>query len=161
MTEPLRTYLNDHLGGAQIAIQVLEAMCSQHEEHKFRMFAKDLSAEVQADDRTLRAIAESVGSSSSIVKRAGGWLIEKAARMKLGHTGSQSFEMFESLELLAVGVHGKLCLWKALQAASKLDARLQSFDFEELIRRAREQYDMVESERIELAQTVLAPESRS
>ena len=59
------------------------------------------------------------------------------ARLKLGHTGSTNFEMFESLELLVLGIHGKLCFWKALMVASRQDLRLEEFNFEELIDRAR------------------------
>lgn len=159
MSEALVTYLNDHLGGAQIAVQVLEAMRDQHDDPRFRELANALLPDVQADDQTLRSIAEKIGSGPSKAKQAGGWLLEKFARLKLGHTGSTNFEMFESLELLVLGVHGKLCLWKAFQAASILDARLREYDFEELIRRAQQQYEQLESERVDLAQTVLAPKS--
>jgi hypothetical protein len=65
--------------------------------------------------------------------------------------------MFESLELLALGIHGKLCLWKALQAASGLDSRLREYNFAKLIGRAEQQYNEVESQRLELAQIVLLP----
>jgi hypothetical protein len=65
--------------------------------------------------------------------------------------------MFKSLELLAVGIHGKRCLWKALKVASRLDSRLREYDFEALDSRAQQQYDKVESERLDLAQTVLSP----
>jgi hypothetical protein len=99
MSEPLVTYLNDHLGGAQIAVQVLEAMRDQHDDPKFREFANTLLPEIEADDRVLRSIAEKIGSGPSVAKQAGGWLLEKFARLKLDHTGSTNFEMFESLEL--------------------------------------------------------------
>ncbi|MEA3007318.1 MAG: hypothetical protein QOI94_2587, partial [Acidobacteriaceae bacterium] len=79
------------------------------------------------------------------------------ARFKLGHTGASNFEMFESLELLALGIHGKQCLWKALQVASKLDSRLREYNYEELLSRAQQQYDKVEHERLNLAQSVLSP----
>ena len=88
MSEALVTYLNDHLGGAQIAVQLLEAMRDQHDDQDFRQFASVLLPEIEADDRTLRCIVQKVGSAPSAVKRAGGWLLEKAARLKLGHTGS-------------------------------------------------------------------------
>jgi len=61
MSEPLVTYLNDHLGGAQIAVQVLEAMRDQHDDPKFREFASTLLPEIEADDRVLRSIAEKIG----------------------------------------------------------------------------------------------------
>ena len=157
MSEPLVTYLNDHAGGAQIAVQLLEAMRDQHDDQEFRQFASVLLPEIQADDLTLRHIAEKIGSGPNAIKQVGGWLLEKAARLKLGHTGSTSFELFESLELLALGIYGKLSLWKALQAASSSDARLHEYDFETLVGRAQQQYDDVESKRLNLARTVLSP----
>jgi hypothetical protein len=155
MSESLVTYLNDHLGGAQIAIQILETMRDQHKDKKLREFATILLPEIQADDETLRSIASNIGSRSNVIKEAGGWLLEKFARLKLGHSGSTSFELFESLELLALGIQGKLCLWKALRAASGQDARLRGYDFEELVSRASRQYDRVENHRLHLAQIVL------
>jgi hypothetical protein len=157
MSDPLVAYLNDHLAGAEIAVQVLEAMRDQHDDPRFREFAGVLLPEIQADDAKLRSIAEKIGPGPSAIKQAGGWLLEKLARFKLGHTGSSNFEMFESLELLAVGIHGKQCLWKALQVASGLDSRLREYDFEALVSRAQQQYEKVESERLNLAQTVLSP----
>jgi hypothetical protein len=163
MSDPLASYLNDHLGGAQIAIQVLEAMRDQHDDPRFRDFANELLPEIQDDDRTLRSIAEKIGSGPSAAKQAGGWLLEKIARLKLGHTGSTNFRMFESLELLVLGIHGKLCLWKALEVANQSESRLREYDFRELIDRAQQQYDKVESQRLDLVQAVLlsATEERS
>lgn len=67
--------------------------------------------------------------------------------------------MFESLELLALGIHGKHCLWEALQVASRRDPRLREYAFEDLIGRAKQQYDKVNSERFKLAETILLPTS--
>jgi hypothetical protein len=156
MSEPLVTYLNDHLGGAQIAIQLLEGMRDQHDDPTFRELASALLPEIQADDDKLRSIAEKIGAGPSVIKQAGGWLVEKLARAKLGHTGSTNFELFESLELLALGIHGKLILWKALDAASGLDSRLREFDYKELVSRAQQQYDKVENHRLKLAKSVLS-----
>ena len=157
MSEPLVTYLNDHLSGAQIALQVLEAMRDQHGDQGFRDFANLLLPEIEADDRLLRSIAEKIGSGPSAVKQLGGWLAEKLSRIKLGHTGSTNFELFESLEFLVLGIHGKLCLWKALEEAARLDARLREYNFGALRARAQNQYDKVETHRLTLAKTVLSP----
>jgi hypothetical protein len=159
MSEPLVTYLNDHLGGAQIAIQLLEGRRDRHNNQRFRGFARLLLPEIEADDRTLRTIAEKIDAGTGVAKQVGGWLLEKVSRLKLGHTGSTDFEMFESLELLALGIHGKLCLWKALQAASRRDPRLREYNFAEFIGRAEQQYNKVESQRLDLAQIVLSPTS--
>jgi hypothetical protein len=157
MSDGLATYLNDHLSGAQIAVQLLEAMRDQHDDQDFRQFASVLLPEIEADDVTLRRITEAVGSGGSAVKRAGGWILEKATRLKLGHTGSTDFQLFESLELLVLGIQGKLCLWKALQTASGVDMRLREYDFEALIRRAEDQFGQVEHRRLNLARVVLSP----
>lgn len=154
MSEPLAIYLNDHLGGAQIAVQLLEAMSSQHEDATFRSLAASLLTEIQADNATLHSITEEVGGAPSTAKIAGGWLLEKASRLKLGHTGSTNFELFESLELLALGIHGKLCLWKALGVASAAVPGLRGYHFEQLIERASSQYEQVEAARLALAARV-------
>jgi|HubBroStandDraft_6_1064221.scaffolds.fasta_scaffold45449_2 hypothetical protein len=161
MSESLATYLADHLSGAQIAIELLEAMRDQHDDPSFREFATALLPEIQADDETLHSIAEKIGSHPSAIKQAGGWLLEKATRLKLGHTGSTDFAMFESLELLAVGIQGKLCLWKALQAAARNDSRLGEYNLDQLINRAKEQYDRVENRRLDLAGILLSPPNKS
>src|SRR5437660_532945 len=72
----------------------------------------------------------------------------------LAYNSEPDFEMFESLELLALGIQGKLCLWKALQTASKRDSRLREYGFNELISRAQQQYDTVENQRLNLAQAI-------
>ena len=156
MSEALATYVNDHLGGAKIALQELESMRDQHDDEHFRDFARTLLPEIQKDDATLQSIAERTGSDSGPLKEAGGWLLEKLARVKLGHTGTSDFRMFESLELLSVGIQGKLCLWKALETASRSDARLRTYDFNELVKRASAQYEQVEAERLGLAAKVFA-----
>jgi hypothetical protein len=132
-------------------------MRNQNDDQEFRQFASVLLPEIQADDQTLRHIAEKTGSGPGGIKQVGGWLLETAARLKLGQTGSRSFELFQSMELLALGVQGKLSLWKALRAALGQDARLRGYDFDSLIVRAQEQYDKVESQRLKLAQSVLSP----
>jgi hypothetical protein len=154
MSDPLVTYVNDHLGGARIALQLLEAMRDQHDDQNFRDLASVLLPAVRDDDHVLRAIAERIGPGPSPIKEVGGWILEKAGRLKLGHTGSTDFAMFESLELLVLGIHGKLCLWKALLVVSRTDSRLEGFDFEALSCRAQHQYDRVERNRLHLAQTV-------
>ena len=157
MSHPLVTYVNDHLGGAQVAVRLLEAMRDQHDDQEFRQFASVLLPEIQADDGVLTRIAEKIGSGPSSIKQMGGWFLEKAARLKLGHTGSAGFELFESLELLALGIQGKASLWRALHVASRSDGRLREYDFESLIRRALDQYGIVEDRRLKLAEDVFSP----
>ena len=148
MSDPLITYVNDHIGGARIAIHLLEAMRDQHDDQNFRDLASVLLPAIRDDDHVPRIIAERIGPGPSPIKEGGRWIREKAGWLKLGHTGSTDFAMFESLELLVLGIHGKLCLWKTLLVVSSTDSRLHGFDFEALSCRA------LERNRLHLARTI-------
>lgn len=50
MSDALITYLNDHLGGAQIAVQLPEAMRDQNDDQEFRQFASVLLPEIEVDE---------------------------------------------------------------------------------------------------------------
>jgi hypothetical protein len=73
--------------------------------------------------------------------------------MKLHQQVSGAVGKFEALEALAVGIQGKLALWKALDVAA--DPRLSGVNFEQLRARALAQYDEVEARRLEIARAVL------
>ena len=62
MSDPLSTYLHDHLGGAKAAIDLLEAMRDGQKDQLLKDFAASLLLEVQADRDTLQRLAEQVGS---------------------------------------------------------------------------------------------------
>jgi NMD protein affecting ribosome stability and mRNA decay len=77
MFDPLVTYVNDHLGGAQVAVQLLEAMRNQQGDQEFRQFASVLLPEIQADDLVLRRIAEKIASSPNTIKQLGDGFLRK------------------------------------------------------------------------------------
>ena len=86
MSDPLATYLHDHLGGARAAIELLAAMRDQQQDKALGDFAAHLLAEVEADRDTLQRLAEKVGGGSNLIKELTGWLGEKATRLKLSST---------------------------------------------------------------------------
>ena len=65
-------------------------------------------------------------------------------------------ELFLALEALALGIHGKRSLWRALAAASKVIPGLRALDYAELENRAVEQSDRVEAKRLEIAGEVFS-----
>jgi len=154
MSEPLGIYLQDHLGGAQVAVHLLEAMSAQDEDEQYREFAQELLAEIQADNETLRSMIQAISEEPSTFKNAGGWLLEKLSRLKLGHTKSAGLELFESLEMLSLGIAGKRSLWMALKTISNENPPLRAYDFENLLQRAEKQYEGVEQKRLHVAQRV-------
>jgi hypothetical protein len=76
-SDPLVTYLNDHLGGAQTAVQVLKAMRDHHDDPRFREFAGLLLPEILADDGTLRSIAEKMAPVPARPNKSAGGFLKK------------------------------------------------------------------------------------
>ena len=157
MSDPLATYLHDHLGGAKAAIDLLEEMRDRKEEHPLKDFSAKLLIEVQADRDTLQRLAEKIGSGSNLFKELTGWASEKATRLKLGQGSGGDFGTFEALEFLSLGVRGKMGMWQALDVAAVGDTRLSGCDFKQLAERAEAQYQQVEQHRMQAAKTALQP----
>lgn len=157
MSDPLATYLHDHLAGASMAIELLEYMRKEHAGESLGEFAARLLIEIEADREVLLKLADRAGAGSSAIKDLGAWLSEKVSRVKLGGQNENSFRTFEALEFLQLGIHGKWALWRALAKLVDNDVRLQGPDFAQLIARAEMQELEVEHRRLEIAQTAFSP----
>jgi hypothetical protein len=155
MSDPLVTYVHDHLAGAVAAIDLLETLRDQHAGEPLGQFAAEVLVEVEADREVLQGLAERVGAEPSPLKEAVGWLGEKVSRLKIGRRSAGEFGTFEALEALALGIMGKLGLWRALAAVAATDARLHGMDFDQLAARAQAQHARVEARRLEIARTAL------
>ena len=64
----------------------------------------------------LRQLAERAGAGSSTLKELTVRLGEKVSRLKLRHGTSDRLGIFEGLEFLDLGIHGKFELWRTLGA---------------------------------------------
>jgi hypothetical protein len=62
--------------------------------------------------------------------------------------------LFEALEFLETGIHGKLELWRAFAVVAPANQRLRGVDFEHLANREEKQREEVESRRLHLAHFV-------
>lgn len=156
--EHIATYLNDHLAGATGAVELLEHLEKEHAGTEVGRLASGLRADVEADRQTLESIMEGLQVGRSRTRKAAAWLGEKAAELKLrlDDPAGGSLRLFESLEVLSLGIEGKRSLWRALSAAAEEAPDLQVADYEELIRRAEEQRSRVETARLEAARRALA-----
>jgi hypothetical protein len=92
--------------------------------------------------------------SQSRVRKASGWLAEQAAELKFAMT-DENFRRLERLEALALGIQGKLNLWRALAAATQLDTGMTRLNYGRLQERAMDQLSRVEALRVEAARTAL------
>ena len=159
--ENLSSYLNDHLAGSVGALELLDRLIETYKGKPLERFFTDLRNEIDADQETLKELIANLGEEESTVRKAGAWVVEKLSRGKihLGGKGEVEMGLFLALEVLALGIHGKRSLWRALAVASEAIPRLRSRDYVALERRAVEQHDRVEAKRLEVAREVFCVKS--
>jgi hypothetical protein len=152
--EFLTTYLNDHLAGAQMALEILDLL------HRLDDSAVwlELKREIDADRQELAELIRSINSTPSALRRAAAWMVEKVAELKMRVDDPSTDAILRRLELieaLAVGVDGKHALWTALQTASQTTPALKSLDYDKLIIRAEAQRGVIEVRRLQAAADAL------
>jgi hypothetical protein len=155
--ENLTSYLNDHLAGSVGALELLDRLIEVYEGKPLGVFFQELRNDIHEDQEQLRSLIHEAGAEESAVRKAGAWLIEKFSRAKMPVSESSEDEMglFLALEALALGIIGKRSLWQALQAASPEIPQLARLDYPMLEKRAVEQYERVETKRLEIARQAL------
>jgi hypothetical protein len=152
MADPLATYLHDHLAGSNFAVELLKSLRDEHIDDPLGQLATTLLREIEEDKATLQGIVDQVGKKPPDLKEAAAWLGEKVSRFKLRHSAGDGLGTFEALETLALGVLGKLALWRALAVTA--NARVHGVDFEQLMARAQSQHDRLEESRLQVARTL-------
>ena len=157
----LNSYLNDHLAGSISALELIAHWAEAHKGESLGSFFAEIEGEIKADQDTLRDVMRIVGVEESKVRKAGAWAAEKIGRARLIIAGDEpgSLGLVLTLEGLIMGVTGKKLMWSAL-AAAKLP-RLNSYNFEQLQRRAEEQVERIEAERISAVRQAFAGAIRS
>jgi len=144
----LDSYLNDHLAGSISALELIAHWADVHKGEPLGSFFVETEREIKADQDTLRDVMRTLGVEESKIRQAGAWAAEKVGRARLMIAGDEqgSLGLVLTLEGLIMGVTGKKLMWRAL-AAAKLP-RLSSYNFEQLQRRAEQQIERIEAERI-------------
>jgi hypothetical protein len=79
MSEPLASYLHDHLAGSTFAIELLGSLRDQHGDTDLGRFAAAVLADVKEDQQVLQTIVDRVGKSDVDLKQATAWLISLQA----------------------------------------------------------------------------------
>jgi hypothetical protein len=155
----IEVYLNDHLAGATLGSDLAEQIRDGSEGTPLGEAMSVVAAEIDEDRQTLLELMAKLEIPENRVKQAGAWVTEKASRIKLkGLTsGEPDTGRFMALETLALGVQGKLSLWKALQQATDEYPAISSINLEQLIERAQSQYRSVECARLAAAAQTLKP----
>ena len=156
MSENLGTYLNDHVAGSVLALELLNHLIDLPEAPDRKLLTQ-LRIEIQEDQDVLRQLLRSVGAKESTARKAAAWLTEKLGRAKLRIDESSSGElrMLEGLETLALGIQGKLALWRSLATLGDAVTPLKTLDLARLQSRALEQFERVDRLRLDAVRRIL------
>jgi hypothetical protein len=154
----LATYLNDHLAGSVVAIELMEHLEATFAGTPVAVFVAELRADVETDRRELQALMAQFQIAESRARKASAWLAEKFTELKLrlDDPAGGELRLFESYEALSLGIEGKRSLWRALSAAAEATPALQIADYARLTQRAEEQRRRVEAQRLEIAKIALS-----
>jgi hypothetical protein len=152
----LDSYLNDHLAGSVGALELIAHWAKLYRGKPLGAFFNSLHAEISADQETLRDLMRCLGVEESKGRQAAAWAAEKLGLARVVIAGDEpgGLGLVLALEGLIMGITGKQLLWRALGAANLPNA--EAFDFKELQRRAEEQIERTEAERIRAAQRAFA-----
>jgi hypothetical protein len=148
-TRHLGIYLEDHLAGSTGAIELIRRAAGKHAGTELGSFLDRLGAEVAEDRDTLRRVITALGTSANLPKQALAWLVEKAARLKLNaHLLRRSpLSPLVELEMMTIGVNGKLLLWHMLSSLYGEEAP-GGVRLGELIARAERQLEELKEHRL-------------
>ena len=151
----LAIYLNDHLAGATAAVELLGHL--EQKTNAIGPFAARLRQDIVADRDELAALMRSVKIPVSTTRKAGGWLSEKLAELKVhfDDPSDGSLRLLEMLEAIAVGIEGKRALWTALTVAAEAAPELLILNYARLLGRVDEQRMQVEAQRLIAARAAL------
>src|SRR6185436_3699673 len=105
--------------GAKYALSLLNDLTEQTVDRDAAQLAKTLFPEIEADRVVLEQFITSVGGDPSAIKEATAVVLQKTGQLKLSL--DEPLGVFEAVELLTLGVTGKIALWNALQAISLPD----------------------------------------
>jgi hypothetical protein len=143
-------YLNDHLGGATMGSKLAGQIAEHAEGTALADVMTRLEADIEADRETLVDLMERMDVTRNPVKQATGWLAETASRVKFSGaaSGDSDHAIFLALETMALGVLGKLSLWRALREVRAEHPPLAALDLDALIARAEAQHATLEQERL-------------
>ena len=151
----LGVYINDHLTGSTGGLALAQRAAGNATDSERAAMWRQIAAEIAEERETLTEIRDRIGAKPNRPKYVLAWVGEKAGRLKMnGHLLKKSDlgQMFE-LEMLVIGVTGKLCLWRALERLE--DPRLKDFDFTRLAEQAESQRSRLEQFRISMVPAAL------
>ncbi len=161
MYSHLEQYLNHHLSGSAGAVELIETLASCNGCAGDEWFFKNLKSTIEHERGLIHRLLSELNKSESKLLDVMGNLTAKSGCLKLHWEGMDQGDLglLEALEVLSLGIEGKLSLWKLLGEISPSIPEWSENDFQALAREAQEQRNAVEARRIEAGRQALMPKN--
>ncbi|HEX2228295.1 MAG TPA: hypothetical protein VHM64_14245 [Candidatus Binatia bacterium] len=152
------------MAGSVAAMELLKHLEVIYPDTQMARFFATLRTEVAADRGELRVLMNGLQIVDTRPRKAAAWIAGKFTELKLRLDDNHRGPLFllESLDAIALGIQGKVALWRALNAAAAVNPALRGIiDYQRLENRAKQQSEAVEIVRVEAARAALRqPHSR-
>jgi hypothetical protein len=155
----LGIYLNDHYAASVGGVQLARRVAGSNRGTSYGDVLVALAGEIDEDREALQLIMQRLGIRPDRAKAGLAWGAEKLGRLKPNGqlTGYSPLSRLEELEILSLGVEGKLALWRALERAG--NPGIPEAELHVLIERARSQRERLERLRLDAAAEALSATS--
>jgi hypothetical protein len=156
MGQRLAIYLNDHLAGATVGVELARrSRASNENDPDFGPPLSEICAEIEEDRETLKTVMDRLGVGQGKLKPLAAVLGERLGRLKPNGQlhGYSPLSRLVELELLQVGVAGKRRLWRAIEHTHSGD--LSGIDLAALAERATGQLRRLEALHLKAAALAL------
>jgi len=152
----LATYLNDHLMGATLGVELVRRAARENQGSELGAFLSGLAQEIDDDRDTLLALMSELGVKPDRLKVAAGWTGEKVGRLKPNAQlrGYSPLSPLVELEGLLIGIQGKLAMWSVVAEVAQ-ELGLDRARLKALSARAERQQADVERHRREVGRRAL------
>jgi hypothetical protein len=152
----LAIYLNDHLAGATLGVELARRLRSSNEgDPEMGQPLARICKEIEADHDVLKQLMEQLEIGRDQVKPVFAKAAERLGRLKLNGRirGYSPLSRVLELEFLSGLVGGKMQLWNALEQS--FGESLEGFDFHDLAARADSQGQRLEDLHLAATQRAL------
>lgn len=152
----LRIYMNDHLAGSKAGLELARRGRDNSTDPERTAMWSGICDEIEGERETLKGMVDRLGPGGNPLKAALAWAGEKVGRLKPNGqvTGPSPLGQYVELEMMFLGVTGKLAMWRTLVRLD--DPRFRDIDLSGLIEKAESQRLRLDEHRLELGTAIFS-----
>jgi hypothetical protein len=146
MEDLLRIYMNDQLALGVGWRELARRAARENRGTQLGAALADVATQIREDVETFEELMRRLGFARDRLKIGAAIATERLGRLKPNGQlrGYSPLSRFVELDVLVMGIEGKVTLWKNLRDLAGLGERLPDVDFDRLVERARAQRGLLE-----------------